>query len=225
MTYLLSVRPKTGENIEFPQVLGKQLETEITLTNLSPQQTLAFKMKVNSPKTYLVRPSGGVLAPNESFKVQIILQALSEKVPAGQHRFLIHSAVVPAGTTNLTREDWPRLQEEKGIEEQLLSVVFVPESSITRETAAVKPTTTGTPQHAPAAGPTSPSASAEDLKAKYNELWQKKLTLEKEIRTLEMEKKGGGSAKGAVGTRKFSMVQMIAAVLVSLLVVKIPSWL
>jgi len=221
MASLLKVQPKTGENIEFPQVLNKQLETEITLTNSSSTQTLAFKMKVNSPKTYLVRPSGGILPPNESMKVQIILQALTEKVPAGQHRFLIHSAVVPTGTTQtLTRDDWPRLQEEKGIEEQLLSVVFVQETA-TREVAAAKPATTTTSQAPPAGMP----ASGEDLKAKFNELKTYALSLEKEIRNLEVEKKGSsGGAAGGVESRKFSMVQMITAVLLSLLVMKIPSF-
>jgi len=209
---LLKVEPKTGENIEFPEIMNKQMETDITLTNPSTTETVAFKMKVNSPKTYLVRPSGGVLVPGQSMTVQIILQGLTEKVNPGLHRFLIHSVTVPTGTVSLTREDWPKYDKQRGgIKEQLLNVVFVKDEKPAAQAAPV--TTTTTP------------ASGGDLKAKFDELKGYALSLEKEVISLEESKKTKGSKAATEQARTYGMFHLIIGVLCAIMIVKLPSFL
>lgn len=210
MAKLLRVEPKTGENIEFPRELSRQLETTIKLTNTSSTNTLAFKMKVNSPKTYLVRPSGGVLCPNEHIVVQIILQPQQEKVQSGHHRFLIHSAVVPAGTTGLGRDEWPRLAKEKQLEEQLLNVVFREDSRAPAQESEPVKTTAPSPDVAP-----------DDIKAKFDELKGYALSLERELNNLQTKKNEASRTAGSSGGG-YSMLHILVAVIVSLLVMKIP---
>lgn len=206
---LIKAEPKTGEHIEFPLELNRTLETSLTLTNIS-SHTVAYKMKVNAPKTYLVRPSGGVLAPKENQVISIYLQPVTERIANNVHRFLINSVIVPDGTTSLGREAWPKLAEGNQVEEQLLNVIFkTPLDGGAKDTA---------PPGLEAVNPQAVTrANPGDIKEKFDELKGYALSLEREITDLKSKKKNPVNA--AAGG--YSVLHLLIAVIVSLLVYKL----
>jgi len=207
---LIKAEPKTGDHIEFPLELNRTLETSLTLTNISTQ-TVAYKMKVNAPKTYLVRPSGGVLAPKENQVVSIYLQPLTEPIPSCQHRFLINSVAVPDGTTSLGREAWPKLAEGNQVDEQLLNVIFKTPLDVSGVKDIAPP---GLEQVNPQVVT---RANTGDIKEKFDELKGYALSLEREITDLKSKKKNPVNAAAA----GYSVLHLLIAVIVSLLVYKL----
>ena len=114
-----------GDVIEFPQQLNAQYETVLHLTNTS-DELVTFKIKVNAPKKYLVRPNGGLIRAGDSAKVRVMLQPLAELVPPGQHFILFNTINVPDGTPQMAVQNWARVVKERKdeVQEQLLGVVF-----------------------------------------------------------------------------------------------------
>ena len=115
-----------GDVIEFPQQLNAQCEAVLHLANTS-DELVTFKIEVNAPKKYLVRPNKGLIKPGDSAEVRVILQPLTDLVPPGQHFILFNATNVPDGTLQMTAQDWARFVKERKdqVQEQLLGVVFV----------------------------------------------------------------------------------------------------
>lgn len=53
-----------------PKVL---LTTRLQISNLSPSERLVFKLKTNSPKSYKVQPTQGVIDAKGDFFIEITL--------------------------------------------------------------------------------------------------------------------------------------------------------
>lgn len=71
------------------------------MTNTSPIESMAFKIKAVQAKRYIVKPTNGILKPNEARTVTIELrpfpnQGVLSKFIATRQKFLIQSAVVPS---------------------------------------------------------------------------------------------------------------------------------
>lgn len=154
---------------------------------------VAFKVKTTAPKSYIVRPSAGVLKAGQTAEVQIILQPQGGDVQANQHRFLVQ-AVPTTSATLPSRDEWTELQNKKEtIQEQRLNV------SLDHIEADSLPKSTD--EAARATNITHP----EDLQVKYDELVRFTLDLEKKKKTLEGElallqsPKGGASSSARRG--------------------------
>jgi DNA-directed RNA polymerase I, II, and III subunit RPABC2 len=168
----------------------------LKLTNTS-SDIIAFKVKTTAPKSYLVRPSAGVLRQKETQDVQIILQPTgTDGGAANNHRFLVQ-AVSVSNDNALSREDWSSYPKES-IQECRLSVVLE-ERQNDNEPASNK--VEEKPPRKPELGPG--PADSGDLKVKYDELVAYTLMLEKEKKKVEEEldkakksSSGGGSVEG-----------------------------
>jgi len=166
--------------------------TKLTLEN-SSDKYVAFKIKTTAPKSYLVRPSAGVVDPNGNQEVQIILQPLTT-APSEQcqDRFLVQACMVESAQT-LSREAWTELQKDQ-VQDQRLSV----QMDITDSKS---------------------SKRGGELQTKYEELTQFCVALEKQKKELEVENaalKRRGPAAGRV-KQGFELWQVVLIVIVSLL--------
>ncbi|XP_076170048.1 motile sperm domain-containing protein 2-like [Ptiloglossa arizonensis] len=78
---LLSIEPKT---IRFNKT-GNEIADTITLKNITTDKPLSYKIKTTSPEKFRVRPSSGVLLPQEQRTVSVVLQ------PGYNLRGLLHN--------------------------------------------------------------------------------------------------------------------------------------
>eukprot|EP01055_Gregarina_sp_Pseudo9_P004419 Gregarina_sp_Pseudo_9__4418@NODE_457_length_2800_cov_122_591452_g433_i0_p2_GENE_NODE_457_length_2800_cov_122_591452_g433_i0NODE_457_length_2800_cov_122_591452_g433_i0_p2_ORF_typecomplete_len252_score38_45Motile_Sperm/PF00635_26/1_3e26Motile_Sperm/PF00635_26/5_8e02PapDlike/PF14874_6/0_00014HALZ/PF02183_18/0_16_NODE_457_length_2800_cov_122_591452_g433_i0124879 len=193
--------------LEFNVVGGSQSHVVLQLDNPS-ENNVAFKIKTTAPKSYLVKPSSGVVQPRSRQEVNILLIPLYEPPrDSSPDRFLVQSTVVPTAEP-LSKEEWSDLSHAKDrLEERRLSVQlnwmgFGSTANTTRE----RPPTS---HHASLAGTdmsdalyniigrSTPSDSTE-LKNKYEELIAYCIAAEKQKKELaiqldELRNKSGGS--------------------------------
>ncbi|CAM6107251.1 unnamed protein product [Calypogeia fissa] len=99
---LLSIQPN---EVKFPFQLRVQISCALRLVN-STDEHVAFRFKTTSPKKYLVRPNVGVVLPNSSCDVTVIMLALMETPPGMQckDKFLVQSVIVPFGGASSARD-------------------------------------------------------------------------------------------------------------------------
>ncbi|KAJ4849697.1 hypothetical protein Tsubulata_006723 [Turnera subulata] len=95
---LLQIQPK---ELKFVFELKKQSTCLVRLTN-NTYHHVAFKVKTTSPKSYCVRPNVGIIEPKAICEFTVTMQAQKVAPPdmICKDKFLIQSAVVPAGTTD-----------------------------------------------------------------------------------------------------------------------------
>eukprot|EP00382_Lankesteria_abbotti_P003838 CAMPEP_0113847358 /NCGR_PEP_ID=MMETSP0372-20130328/1828_1 /TAXON_ID=340204 /ORGANISM="Lankesteria abbotti" /LENGTH=229 /DNA_ID=CAMNT_0000816623 /DNA_START=99 /DNA_END=785 /DNA_ORIENTATION=- /assembly_acc=CAM_ASM_000359 len=119
MAALLKITPSV---IEFPVVLDQSITSTLRLENVSKEK-VTFKIKTTAPKSYLVRPSTGVVAAGSFQEVLIILQPLNaEPTGASTDRFLVQAALAPDGNIP-SREFWSSLPKTE-VSDQRFGVVF-----------------------------------------------------------------------------------------------------
>lgn len=81
----------------------------LTLQNTTGDR-VAFKVKTTSPKKYCVRPSNGLVEPNASKDVQVILQAQRE-MPANLAGARMRCCYVGKGLDGALRSCWSSVDE------------------------------------------------------------------------------------------------------------------
>lgn len=122
---LLSIQP--GELV-FPFELKKQVSCSLRLINLTSEY-VAFKIKTTSPKKYCVRPNTGVVPPQSSTELEVVMQAHRE-VPTDmtcKDKFLVQSVVISQGTSaNDVTQDLFIKEKGKDIRETKLKVIYTP---------------------------------------------------------------------------------------------------
>ncbi|KAL8450730.1 hypothetical protein Emed_002368 [Eimeria media] len=118
---LLHITPE--KTIEIPCALFTSSSVELLLENVSAHPYVAYKIKTTAPKSYLVRPSSGVVPQGQTRSVQIVLQALTEEPSrTSSDRFLVQATPVESSLP-LPRNYWLSLSKSD-VEETRLSVVF-----------------------------------------------------------------------------------------------------
>ncbi|KAL8445920.1 hypothetical protein Emag_004999 [Eimeria magna] len=118
---LLHITPE--KTIEIPCALFTSSSVELLLQNVSAHPYVAYKIKTTAPKSYLVRPSSGVVPQGQTRSVQIVLQALTEEPSrTSSDRFLVQATPVESSLP-LPRNYWLSLSKSD-VEETRLSVVF-----------------------------------------------------------------------------------------------------
>lgn len=178
---------------------------------------VAFKVKTTAPKAYLVRPSNGTLKPKETQEVSIILQAQTAGDAANPDRsntdrFLVH-AVAVKDSEPVSREEWNNFPKETLHEQKLNVKVFSEEQDDTSEQPK-GPT-------GPVGGAAKLASGSTDIQAKYDDLVDYTLKLEREKKKLEAD-----LAKALPGApRTYSGVVLVGAVLVAFMVPYIESYI
>ena len=85
---LLLIDPEDVLTFEF--VPGVTIKSGLRLKNLSATN-VAFKVKTTAPKTYLVRPSQGVIGSHQTENLTIIMNPLDEHPGEVSHKFLVQA--------------------------------------------------------------------------------------------------------------------------------------
>ncbi|EEQ98483.1 Vesicle-associated membrane protein-associated protein B/C, putative [Perkinsus marinus ATCC 50983] len=201
-TTLVTVKP--GE-IQFPIRPSQPVTTILRLDNNNNKKySVAYKIKTTAPRKYLVRPSSGLLSPGESADIQIILQPQTGDSSIDQHdRFLIQTAVSKSGRP-LDREDWSKLSKDD-IEEQKIRVTFK---------ASTSGGDTNTTEDS--------TETKDDLRAKYDELIQYTLSVEKDKKRLEQEiETVKQSSSASANSSGFSTKALLTSITVAIIVARI----
>eukprot|EP00798_Chlamydomonas_sp_ICE-L_P014746 gene14746-20794_t len=89
----------TPATLQFKFQLNKQLLATISIKNPLDQR-LAFKVKTTAPKTYVVRPSTGFVAPNSTAMVHVLMASQKDFPIDGQHcsdKFMVQTTPLADG--------------------------------------------------------------------------------------------------------------------------------
>lgn len=156
-------------------------ETSILkLTNRDPTETVAYKVKTTAQKKYLVSPSNGLLKPQESVEVHILLQAQYQPAEK-EDRFMV-LACKTAATQKLSRDEW---SAQANVEDVRLKVALR-----AKDSAGVEAAKGG-------------GSKKSDLQSQYEELFAYTLELERKKKQADSELESlQSSSGGAAGGRK-----------------------
>ncbi|EXJ55083.1 hypothetical protein A1O7_08008 [Cladophialophora yegresii CBS 114405] len=119
----------------FRRPFNHEVTETLKLTN-SNSQPVAFKVKTTAPKQYCVRPNSGMIQPNESVEVQVLLQAMKEEPPLDakcRDKFLVQSVLTsPDQDPNVTTL-WQTVEKtaKNTIQERKIRVNFLPAAAAT----------------------------------------------------------------------------------------------
>merc|ERR1712137_318573 len=175
----------------------------LKLTNLT-HGNVAFKVKTTAPKSYLVRPSSGVLKAKEVSEVSILVQQHDK---LSSHRFLVQAVAVPENAETFSKQQWQEVSND-ALQEKKLNVLCEVSDNNIPSNNVVGDRSVG-----------SPDESFQDLRAQYKELVQQALEIENTNKRRERDiaafnpvpsKTGGAGRKG-----------MIVAIVLALLVARI----
>jgi len=204
---LVTVNP---EEIVFPNVLNQEAVFILKVSNVS-SSPVAFKVKTTAPKNYLVKPSAGAIPGNGSIDIKITLNKQTTDPSANNDRFLVQAVKAPNGK-ELSKEEWSAI-DKSSIQELRLHVVFTNQPSSAGAPSSVGPS--------PAAVPLDKSASADQVRAKYDELVSYSKRLEGELESTKSQLKKKSSSSVAVGGSGFSTLQLIIAMILAVIVARV----
>ncbi|KIX02953.1 uncharacterized protein Z518_06503 [Rhinocladiella mackenziei CBS 650.93] len=127
----------------FRRPFNREVTEILKLTNWNGAP-VAFKVKTTAPKQYCVRPNSGMIQPNDTVEVQVLLQAMKEDPPLDakcRDKFLVQSVLTsPDQDPNVTTL-WQTVEKtaKSSIQERKIRVNFLP--------AAEAPTPNGVSSH------------------------------------------------------------------------------
>lgn len=157
---------------------------DLKLTNPT-EKRICFKVNTTAPKRYCVRPNSGILEPNKSVTVAVMLQPFeydpSEK---NKHKFMVQSMYAPDGKIESQDQLWKDAPPESLMDTKLKCVFEMPETppqvpvqeSMQEEKAKITKTEPVTP-------PKTIGGSGDDLKRMADE----NRRLQAEVNTLRAE--------------------------------------
>ncbi|CAG9323540.1 unnamed protein product [Blepharisma stoltei] len=93
-----------NKELEFEFIPGTTVTTSLNLKNIHTTP-VAFKVRTTAPKSYLVRPSQGILFPGEAKELSIIMQPLSEHPGEVSHRFLVQAIPTQLNPATCSAQD------------------------------------------------------------------------------------------------------------------------
>ncbi|CAG9330260.1 unnamed protein product [Blepharisma stoltei] len=99
-----------NRELEFEYIKNATIISNINIKNISTQQ-LAFKVRTTAPKSYLVRPNQGILLPDETKVIQIVMNPTPEYPGEVTHRFLVQVLQTKLGPYHYSPQDFNGLWE------------------------------------------------------------------------------------------------------------------
>jgi len=142
--------------------------TEILKLSNPNSAPVAFKVKTTAPKQYCVRPNSGIIEPNESVEVQVLLQAMKEEPPLDakcRDKFLVQSVLTSADQDPNVTTLWQTVEKtaKNTIQERKIRVNFLPPADGTPNGVSSheeKPPAYSSPSPSSQFGSPAPSAAA-----------------------------------------------------------------
>ncbi|KAB5589121.1 Vesicle-associated membrane protein-associated protein C16G5,05c [Ceratobasidium theobromae] len=128
----MSVQLNPSNQLGFNRPLTQIVRRTLTVTNHN-SAPVAFKVKTTAPKLYCVRPNSGIIEPDQSVDVQVLLQAMREDPPLStkcKDKFLVQSMIiVPERRGRTAHEMWQFEEDEPQpqIHQQKIKVVYLPQ--------------------------------------------------------------------------------------------------
>lgn len=114
--------------------------SELKLTNPS-EQKVCFKVKTTAPKRYCVRPNSGIIDPNQSVNVSVMLQPFDyDPQEKNKHKFMVQTMFAPNGPIESQEQLWKDAKPEMLMDSKLKCTFEIPsENQVKEETEKVKP--------------------------------------------------------------------------------------
>lgn len=137
LSQILTIEP--DNELVFRGPFKDVVTTILKLTNPS-NEVLCFKVKTTAPKRYCVRPNCGLIKPDESVNVAVMLQPFDYKDSAEnkRHKFLVQS-IIPKEeiAPNDVETFWKNITDTTSVMDSKLKCVFeFPTSDSGSETSA-----------------------------------------------------------------------------------------
>ncbi|KAJ9612895.1 phosphatidylinositol-binding protein scs2 [Cladophialophora chaetospira] len=119
----------------FRRPFNREVTETLKLTN-GNTQPVAFKVKTTAPKQYCVRPNSGMIQPNDSVEVQVLLQAMKDEPPLDakcRDKFLVQSVLTSADQDPNVTTLWQTVEKtaKNTIQERKIRVNFLPAAAST----------------------------------------------------------------------------------------------
>lgn len=119
----------------FRRPFDREVTETLKLTNPN-SAPVAFKVKTTAPKQYCVRPNSGVIQPNDSVEVQVLLQAMKEEPPLDakcRDKFLVQSVLTSSDQDPNVTTLWQTVEKtaKQSIQERKIRVNFLPATTAT----------------------------------------------------------------------------------------------
>lgn len=207
------------------------VSSELKLINPS-DKTICFKIKTTAPRRYCVRPNSGVVTPNESVKVSVMLQPFDyDPNEKNKHKFMVQSLIAPPGDVDQDAV-WKSHDSGSLMDTKLKCVFELPANQATPASSVAETGSSGKSPKAESQGKT----AEKDLESVLEEC----RTLRQEIGNLRTEnthlrdgvrqRKTGGetqmtSVQPSITETKInnmpSVVALVIAILVGILIGKI----
>lgn len=124
MSQVLKIEP--DNELVFRGPFKDVVTTILKLTNPT-EKKVCFKVKTTAPKRYCVRPNCGIIEPEESVNVAVMLQPFDYKDPSEnkRHKFLVQS-IIPTEEIKASEVEglWKNLPENYLVMDSKLKCVF-----------------------------------------------------------------------------------------------------
>jgi len=121
------------------------------------EKKVAFKVKTTAPKRYCVRPNSGLLEPNCSISIAVMLQPFEyDANEKNKHKFMVQTMFAPAGGSESNQDTmWREASPDQLMDSKLKCVFELPSEMSPQSHVDVSSTTTHDhvkpeePQHQP----------------------------------------------------------------------------
>nr|XP_022343677.1 vesicle-associated membrane protein/synaptobrevin-binding protein-like isoform X2 [Crassostrea virginica] len=102
---------------------------DLKLSNPS-EKRVCFKVKTTAPKRYCVRPNSGIIEPNQSVSVAVMLQPFDyDPEEKNKHKFMVQTMFAPDGPIESQEQLWKEATAEKLMGSKLKCVFEMPADS------------------------------------------------------------------------------------------------
>ena len=121
------IRIEPENEIKFKGPFTSTISTTLKVTNITDRKVF-FKIKTTAPRSYCVRPNNGMVDPNDTGTVQVMLQPF-EYSPNDKdrmkHKFMVQSRYAPDDATNADSDNaFKSVEEGVDIFDARLKCVF-----------------------------------------------------------------------------------------------------
>ncbi|KAI9258171.1 PapD-like protein [Phascolomyces articulosus] len=188
----MSVQIEPEKFLTFQRPLIRTVEEILTIKN--PHSTpVAFKVKTTAPKQYCVRPNSGIVDPESTREVLVMLQAFKEE-PESDYRckdkFLVQTVMVPADKQLLAVNDlWSQMEatDAASIKQHKLKCEFLPANTPEVEEPSVNGVHATTEQYIRQRSSPAPAASESTLQNDYDSTQNEVLQMKEKLQEYERE--------------------------------------
>nr|XP_034338401.1 vesicle-associated membrane protein/synaptobrevin-binding protein isoform X3 [Crassostrea gigas] len=102
---------------------------ELKLSNPS-EKRVCFKVKTTAPKRYCVRPNSGIIEPNQSVSVAVMLQPFDyDPQEKNKHKFMVQTMFAPDGPIESQEQLWKEATPDMLMDSKLKCVFEMPADS------------------------------------------------------------------------------------------------